>query len=53
MDKDLNLDNILCLEKELIEAIEHYQCMLDVQDYNMAKLWLEQIDIITEKIRSL
>jgi len=53
MDKDLNLDNISCLEKELIEAIEHYQLMLDVQYYNMAKLWLEQIDIIAEKIRNI
>lgn len=53
MSKDLSLETVMCLQQELEDAIENRECFLIGRDWNMVKLWDEQIEIILEKIRSL
>lgn len=51
--KDLSLDTIMCLQRELEEALENYWHFLDVGDFNLSQLWIEQADIIVQKMKEL
>lgn len=53
MSKDLSLDTILCLQRELEEALENYWHYLDVGDYRLADMWNSIVDDISKDIRSL
>lgn len=51
--KDRSIEKVLSLQSELEEALENYWHFLDVGDINLSQLWLEQIDIISQKIKEL
>jgi hypothetical protein len=53
MNKDLNLLNIIRLETELENAIGNRDCYVQLNDWNLVKMWDEQIENIIEEIINL
>ena len=53
MTVDLSLETLLCLQHELEEALANYWHYVEIGDINLSKMWIEQADIILEKIASL
>lgn len=51
--KDLSMETVLSLQQQLEDAIENRECFLIGGDWNMVKLWDEQIEFIIEKIKAL
>lgn len=51
--KDLSIDTIISLQQELTEALEAYDMYCQLGDFNLSEMWLEQADIILEKISEL
>ena len=51
--KDLSMEIVLRLQTELENAIETRECFLIGNDWNMVKLWDEQIDLIVKEIKDL
>lgn len=39
------------LFQSLIDALDHRQCFIDMNDWNMVKAWDEQIDFIKIELR--
>ena len=51
--KDLSIEIVLQLQNELENAIETRECFLIGGDWNMVKLWDEQIELIIKEIKDL
>lgn len=50
---DLSMTNILSLHQELMHATEMNEQYCKQNDLRMSELWLEQMDLITDEIKSL
>ena len=52
-NKNLSMEIVLQLQNELENAIENRECFLIGNDWNMVKLWDEQIELILGEIKDL
>ena len=53
MNKDLALVNILSLHNELMNATEMNELYCNQGDTHMSELWLEQMDLIVDEMKTL
>jgi len=53
MNKDLAMVNILSLHQELMNATEMNEMYCNQNDLHMSELWLEQMDLIVDEMKSL
>jgi hypothetical protein len=53
MNKDLAMVNIMSLHQELMNATEMNEHYCKQNDLRMSELWLEQMDLITDEMKTL
>jgi hypothetical protein len=53
MNKDFSLINILSLHQELMNATEMNELYCNQGDTHMSELWLEQMDLIVDEMKTL
>ena len=50
---ELSMTNILSLHQELMKATEMNELYCKQNDLRMSELWLEQMDLIVDEIKTL
>lgn len=53
MNKDLAMVNIMSLHNELMHATEMNEHYCKENDLRMSELWLEQMDLIVDEMKTL